>query len=181
MMHRCLEHWTTRRRNSGWWIFGALLLFAVSGCASSGTAGSRGASAAGESPKDAGLRIGLTSILVEDQEHALQFYTEVLGFEKATDIPLGEFRFLTVTSPAGAEGVELLLEPNAHPAAKAFQKAIFEDGIPVAVFFVEDLEQSYRRLKSLGVAFTAPPASSGAGSTAIFEDTCGNLLRIYQQ
>lgn len=126
------------------------------------------------------LRINITSVLVNDQEQALRFYTDVLGFVKQTDLPVGEYRWLTVGSPAGAEGIELLLEPNAHPAARAFQRPMFNEGIPATTFGVDDLDAEYDRLTKLGVRFQAPPTRSSFGIDAVFEDTCGNLISIHQ-
>ena len=133
-----------------------------------------------EEAKPAGIRIALCSLFVEDQERALQFYTEMLGFEKKHDIPAGEFRWLTVTSPAGPEGVELLLEPNSHPAAQAYQKANFEDGIPAASLFATDLQAEYERLVEKGVEFKTPPTTMGDHMIAVFHDTCGNLIQLSQ-
>ncbi len=127
------------------------------------------------------MKIVLTSVFVDDQEKALQFYTQVLGFEKKTDIPMGEARWLTVTSPEGAAGVELLLEPNTHPAAKAFQEAIREDGIPLTSFGCGDVQAEYERLSALGVSFTATPTPAGPTTIAIFDDSCGNLIQMHQE
>jgi predicted enzyme related to lactoylglutathione lyase len=118
--------------------------------------------------------------MVEDQEKALNFYTQVLGFVKKRDIPVGEDRWLTVVSPDGPEDVELLLEPNSNPAAKVFQKAIFDQGIPLTAFAVDDIQNEYDRLKKLGVEFTMEPTDMGMTSAAVFNDTCGNLIQIYQ-
>jgi predicted enzyme related to lactoylglutathione lyase len=118
--------------------------------------------------------------MVEDQQKALDFYTQVLGFVKKRDIPLGEARWLTVVSPEGPGDVELLLEPNSNPAAKTFQKAIFEQGIPLTAFAVDDIQSEYARLKKLGVEFTMEPTNMGATSAAVFNDTCGNLIQIYE-
>src|SRR5690554_4883095 len=107
------------------------------------------------------MKITLTSVYVDDQEKALGFYTGVLGFEKSKDIPVGEFRWLTVTSPDGPEGVELVLEPNANPAARAFQESLFEQGIPLTAFEVDDIHAEYRRLKAEDVVFTVPPKEAG--------------------
>lgn len=122
--------------------------------------------------------INLTSIFVEDQAKALDFYTTTLGFVKKHDEPAGEYRWLTVASPEQPDGVALLLEPNAHPAAKAYQEAIAADGIPATQFAVEDVEREYRRLTEAGVKFVQPPTNMGAVTTAVFDDTCGNLIQI---
>jgi glyoxylase I family protein len=127
------------------------------------------------------MRIKLTSIMVEDQAKALRFYTSVLGFRKKHDIPVGEYRWMTVTSPEGPEDVELALEPNANPAAKTFQAAMFAQGIPLAAFEVGDLAAEFARLSALGVAFTKPPTPAGPVSLAVFADTCGNLIQLYQR
>ena len=128
-----------------------------------------------------GLKIKLNSVMVDDQNKALTFYTEVLGFAKAQDIPLGHgFRWISVYSPEGHRDVELALEPNANPAGKTFQTALFEQGIPATAFEVDDLDAEYQRLKELSVVFTVPPTSAGAVRIAIFADTCGNLIQIYQ-
>jgi catechol 2,3-dioxygenase-like lactoylglutathione lyase family enzyme len=126
------------------------------------------------------MRITLSSVLVEDQARALTFYTEVLGFVKKADLPAGQFRWLTVVSPEGPVGVELLLEPNAHPAARAFQTALLEDGIPAASFASGDVEGEYERLSRLGVVFRTRPTKAGPVTVAVFEDTCGNLIQLYQ-
>ena len=126
------------------------------------------------------MRIKLTSIMVDDQEKALRFYTDVLGFRKKHDIPVGEYRWITVTSPEGPDDVELALEPNANPAGKAFQDAMFSQGIPVAAFEVADLANEFSRLSAEGVAFTKQPMNAGPVALAIFADTCGNLIQVYQ-
>ena len=126
------------------------------------------------------MKIKLTSVLVEDQDKALKFYTEVLGFVKKRDVPVGQFKFLTVVSPEEPDGTELLLEPNENPAAKTFQKAIFEQGIPLTAFAVEDIQKEYERMKKLGVVFTQEPTKMGPVTQAVFDDTCGNLIQIYQ-
>lgn len=126
------------------------------------------------------MRIKLTSIMVDDQERALRFYTQVLGFQKKHDIPVGEYKWLTVVSPEGPDDLELSLEPNANPAGKAFQKAMFEQGIPTTAFEASDIEAEFRRLKALGVAFTQEPTRSGPVTVAVFSDTCGNLIQLYQ-
>jgi predicted enzyme related to lactoylglutathione lyase len=127
------------------------------------------------------VRIKLNSVLVGNQESALRFYTEILGFTKKMDLPAGEFRWLTVVSPEEPDGTQLLLEPNANPASATYQRALFESGIPLTSFAVEDIEKEYQRLTSLGVVFTAKPTNMGTAIIAVFEDTCGNLIQIYQQ
>jgi catechol 2,3-dioxygenase-like lactoylglutathione lyase family enzyme len=124
------------------------------------------------------MKINLASILVDDQDKALRFYTEVLGFEKKTEIPLGTHRWLTVVSPDDPDGVELVLEPDEHPAAKPFKEALVEDGIPFTSFAVEDVHREYDRLSARGVRFTQLPLSSGPVTTAVLDDTCGNLIQI---
>ena len=122
--------------------------------------------------------IGVSSVFVDDQSKALDFYTGVLGFLKKADVPTGGYRWLTVVSPERPEGVELLLEPNAHPAAKAYQEAIVADGIPAASFTVGDMDAEYERLSEAGVRFVQPPTDMGPVTTAVFDDTCGNLIQI---
>src|SRR5687768_8277600 len=122
------------------------------------------------------MRINVTSVLVDDQDKALRFYTDVLGFVKKTEIPLGEARWLTVVSPEDPDGTELLLEPDGHPAAKPFKQALVEDGIPFTSFAVDDIHKEFERLRSLGVQFTQEPAEMGPVTTAVFDDTCGNLI-----
>jgi catechol 2,3-dioxygenase-like lactoylglutathione lyase family enzyme len=124
------------------------------------------------------MKINLTSVLVDDQEKALRFYTEVLGFIRKTEVPLGEHRWLTVVSPEEPDGVELLLEPDQHPAAGPFKAALVADGIPYTSFAVADVEAEHARLISLGVRFTQEPTSMGLVTTAVFDDTCGNLIQI---
>ena len=124
------------------------------------------------------MRINLTSVLVDDQEKALRFYTDVLGFVKKTDIPVGEAKWLTVVSPEAPDGVELLLEPDAHPAARPFKEALVADGIPYTSFAVDDVKAEYERLKGLGVKFVQEPTDMGQVTTAVFDDTCGNLIQI---
>lgn len=126
------------------------------------------------------MKIKLCSIIVENQDRALAFYTEVLGFKKSKDIPVGEFRWITVVSPEGHPDVELVLEPNANPAGKTFQEALFAQGIPLTAFEVDDIESETRRLKQAGVKFTMDPTAMGPVKLAIFADTCGNLIQIYQ-
>jgi catechol 2,3-dioxygenase-like lactoylglutathione lyase family enzyme len=124
------------------------------------------------------MRIHLTNIFVDDQDKALRFYTEVLGFECKEDVPLGEYRWLTVVSPGEGNGTQLLIEPDAHPAVKPFKDALVGDGIPYASFAVDNVEAEYERLQSRGVHFTQQPTDLGPVTVAVFEDTCGNLIQI---
>ena len=124
------------------------------------------------------MKINLASVLVDDQDKAERFYTEVLGFQKKTEIPLGSHRWLTVVSPEDPDGVELALEPDEHPAARPFKSALVEDGIPYTSFAVDDVAAEYTRLSSLGVRFTQEPVDMGPVTTAVFDDTCGNLIQI---
>jgi catechol 2,3-dioxygenase-like lactoylglutathione lyase family enzyme len=126
------------------------------------------------------VRIVVTSVLVDDQDKALRFYTEVLGFIKKYDVPLREARWLTVVSPENPDGVELVLEPDGHPAAGPFKRALVEDGIPFTSFDVKDVNAEYKRLVGAGVRFTQPPVEMGPVITAVFDDTCGNLIQIAQ-
>ena len=127
------------------------------------------------------MRVELTSVLVDNQEKALRFYTDILGFEKKTDIPAGKFRWLTVISPEQDGCAELLLEPNENSAAKTFQAALFDQGIPLTAFAVDDVQHEYDRLTKLGVTFPTKPTSNPNSPTiAMFNDTCGNLIQIYQ-
>jgi glyoxylase I family protein len=126
------------------------------------------------------MRIKLTSILVDDQDKALRFYTEVFGFVKKHDIPVGEYRWITVVSPEGPPDVELVLEPNANPVGRTFQEGLFKQGIPATAFEVDNVEQEYQRLKARGVAFTQDPTRQGPVTLAICADTCGNLIQLYQ-
>jgi catechol 2,3-dioxygenase-like lactoylglutathione lyase family enzyme len=126
------------------------------------------------------MRIKLNSIMVDDQEKALRFYTDTLGFVAKHDMPVGEFRWITVVSAGGREDLELVLEPNANPAGKAFQEAIFSQGIPATAFEVDDVDAEYERLKGKGVEFTQPPTKAGPVRIAVFSDTCGNLIQLYQ-
>jgi len=127
------------------------------------------------------MRIHVTSVFVDDQRKALRFYTEVLGFRKKTDVPLGEFSWLTVVSPEAPEGTELLLEPDAHPAVKPYREALVADGIPLASFAVSDARAEYERLCAKGVRFTQPPVDHGTVVAAVFDDTCGNLIQIAEE
>ena len=124
------------------------------------------------------MRITLTSVMVDDQEKALRFYTDVLGFRKKTEVPLGEHRWLTVVSPEQPDGVELVLEPDGHPAVRPFKEALVADGIPYNAFAVPDVQAEFDRLTALGVRFTQPPTQMGPVTTAVLDDTCGNLLQI---
>lgn len=126
------------------------------------------------------MRVKLSSVLVDDQEKALKFYTEVLGFVKKYDIPVGEFRWLTVVSPDDPDGTEVVLEPNQNPAARTYQQALFQQGIPLTAFLVDDIHGEYERMKNLGVTFSQEPTEAGPVTIAIFEDTCGNLIQVYQ-
>jgi catechol 2,3-dioxygenase-like lactoylglutathione lyase family enzyme len=126
------------------------------------------------------MKIKLNSVLVDDQDKALKFYTEVLGFVKCREIPVGAYRWITVVSPEGHQDVELALEPNANPAALTYQRALFEQRIPLTAFEVDDIQKDYRRLKNLGVLFTLEPTRAGPITLAVFSDTCGNLIQIYQ-
>jgi len=126
------------------------------------------------------MRIVVTSVFVDDQDKALEFYTSKLGFVKKTEIPLGAARWLTVVSPSDPNGTELVLEPNTHPAVGPFKKALMRDGIPATSFGVEDVHAEYSRLSAAGVVFTQPPVSMGPVTTAVLDDTCGNLIQIAQ-
>ena len=126
------------------------------------------------------MKIKLTSVMVDDQRKALKFYTEKLGFVKKRDIPMGEHSFLTVVSRDEQEGVELLLEPMGIPAANVFQKSLYDAGIPLAAFNVENIQQEYERLEKAGVRFSMKPTAMGPTTLAVFDDTCGNNIQIYQ-
>jgi catechol 2,3-dioxygenase-like lactoylglutathione lyase family enzyme len=127
------------------------------------------------------VKINLASVLVDDQDKALSFYTEVLGFVKKTDVPLGEARWLTVVSPEEPDGPELVLEPDTHPAVKPFKQALVDDGIPFTSFAVDDVKAEYERLRALGVRFTQEPLETQSVTTAVLDDTCGNLIQIASQ
>jgi catechol 2,3-dioxygenase-like lactoylglutathione lyase family enzyme len=126
------------------------------------------------------MKIKLSSVMVDDQDKALKFYTEVLGFIKKNDIPLGKFKWLTVVSPEGPDDIELLLEPNENPASKTYQKALHEQGIPLTAFAVDDIQKEYERMKKLGVVFRSEPTKMGTVTIVVFDDTCGNLIQLYQ-
>jgi catechol 2,3-dioxygenase-like lactoylglutathione lyase family enzyme len=127
------------------------------------------------------MRINVTSVLVDDQDKALRFYTEVLGFKQKHDVSMGEYRWITVVSPADPDGTELVLEPDAHPAAKPFKEALTADGIPFTSFAVDDVRAEFERLRGLGVRFTQEPTDMGPVTTAVLDDTCGNLIQIAHQ
>jgi predicted enzyme related to lactoylglutathione lyase len=126
------------------------------------------------------MKIKLTSVLVNNQQKALKFYTEVLGFVKKTEIPLGEHTWLTVVSRQEQDGVELVLEPLGFPPAATFQKALFEAGIPWTAFNVDNVDEEYKRLTDLGVSFSMPPTEMGTTKLAVFNDTCGNNIQVYE-
>ena len=126
------------------------------------------------------MQITLTSIPVANQDTALAFYTDILGFEKKFDIPMGPFRWLTVTSPEGVAGVQLVLEPMAFPTAQVYQKALFDAGIPVTAFMSTDIHAEFARLKARGVVFRGEPKAMGPVTAVLFEDTCGNLINLVQ-
>ena len=126
------------------------------------------------------MRITHTGVFVSDQDEALKFYTETLGFVKKHDVPVGEFKWLTVVSPDDPEGTELLLEPNENPVAQAYQKGLYDQGIPASSFGVTDIRAEYEKLKSQGVAFTMEPTEVGDVTIARFDDTCGNLIQVMQ-
>jgi predicted enzyme related to lactoylglutathione lyase len=127
------------------------------------------------------MKIIVTSLFVDDQDKALEFYSKTLGFVKKHDVPMGEFRWITLVSPNDPDGTELLLEPNQHPAAKEYQQKIFSEGIPATMFGVADIQEEYKRLRELGVKFTMEPTTMGEMTLAVFDDTCGNLIQIAQQ
>jgi catechol 2,3-dioxygenase-like lactoylglutathione lyase family enzyme len=127
------------------------------------------------------MRIHLASVLVDDQDKALRFYTDVLGFTEKTNVPIGEHRWITVVSAEAPDGTELLLEPDEHPAAKPFKDALVADGIPFTSFAVDDVRAEYERLRGLGVRFTQEPTQMGPVTTAVLDDTCGNLIQIAQR
>jgi catechol 2,3-dioxygenase-like lactoylglutathione lyase family enzyme len=127
------------------------------------------------------MKIIVTSVFVQDQDKALEFYTETLGFVKKHDVPVGKFRWITVVSPGEQDGTELLLEPDDHPAAKEYQQKIFADGIPATMFGVADINKEYKRLLENGVKFTIEPTTMGDLTIAVFDDTCGNLIQLVQR
>src|SRR4051812_2587508 len=127
------------------------------------------------------MKIRLSSVMVDNQDKALKFYTEVLGFVKKTEIAMGEFKWLTVVSPEGPDDIELALEPIGYPFAQTFQKAMLDHSVPATAFAVDDLEKEYERMQRLGVEFTRTPAPAGTVMIAVFNDTCGNLIQLYQE
>ena len=127
------------------------------------------------------MRIVVSSSFVDDQDKALDFYTSKLGFVKKTEVPLGEYRWLTVVAPDNQEGTELLLEPDSHPAVGPFKQALLQDGIPFTSFAVDDVRAEYERLQAAGVVFTQPPVAMGPVTTAVLDDTCGNLIQLAQR
>lgn len=156
----------------------AVLLFVALACGSGHLAAQQNDLA---TTKEIGtLKIKLSSVFVDDQEKALKFYTDVLGFRKKNDVPVGKFRWLTVVSPDDTNGTELVLEPNENPATQAFQKALREQGIPLTAFPCDDVQKEYDRLVKLGVVFTMKPTKAGTVMIAVFEDTCGNLIQIFK-
>ncbi len=126
------------------------------------------------------MKIKLNRVMVDDQNKALKFYTEILGFVKKNEIPFGEFRWLTVVSPEEPNGAEVVLEPMGFPPAKIYQKALLEAGIPLTAFQVEDIQKEYARMKKLGVVFKGEPKQMGPVTLCAFDDTCGNLIQLYQ-
>ncbi|MFJ8129635.1 VOC family protein [Streptomyces hydrogenans] len=126
------------------------------------------------------MRINLAGVFVDDQERALRFYTDVLGFALKHDVPIGEDRWITVVSPEDPEGTELVLEPSGHPAVPPYKEALVADGIPATSFAVDDVHAEHARLTALGVRFTQPPVDMGPVTTAVLDDTCGNLIQLAQ-
>jgi catechol 2,3-dioxygenase-like lactoylglutathione lyase family enzyme len=127
------------------------------------------------------VRINIAAVFVDDQDKALSFYTDVLGFEKKTEVPVGEDRWLTVVSPEEPDGTELLLEPDGHPAVRPFKTALVEDGIPYTSFAVDDANAEFERLQAAGVRFTQEPVEMNGVTVAVLDDTCGNLIQIASQ
>jgi catechol 2,3-dioxygenase-like lactoylglutathione lyase family enzyme len=126
------------------------------------------------------MQVKFMSVMVDDQAKALKFYTKILGFKKMADIPMGEYRWLTVVSPEGVEGTELVLEPLGFPPAGIFQKALYKAGIPLTALISKDIQKEYRKLKKRGVVFRGEPVTMGPITTVLFEDTCGNLINLVQ-
>ncbi|MEP7371922.1 MAG: VOC family protein [Chitinophagaceae bacterium] len=126
------------------------------------------------------MKIKIASVMVDDQDKALKFYTDILGFVKKTEVPLGEHKWLTVVSPEAPEEVELLLEPIGFAPAKVYQKALFDAGIPLTAFSVDNIQREYERLQKLGIVFSMKPTAMGPVTVAVFNDTCGNNIQIVQ-
>jgi catechol 2,3-dioxygenase-like lactoylglutathione lyase family enzyme len=126
------------------------------------------------------MKIKLSSVMVDDQDKALKFYTEILGFVKKTDLPVGEYKWLTVVSPEGPEDIELVLEPMGFEPAKTYQKALFDAGIPITALATDNIQNDYKRMKELGVVFRGEPQKMGDITVTLFEDTCGNIINLYQ-
>ncbi|HEY4111227.1 VOC family protein [Puia sp.] len=126
------------------------------------------------------MKVKLISVLVKDQEKALRFYTETLGFVKKTEVPMGEHKWLTVVSKEEPDGVEVVLEPMGFPPAAVYQEALFKAGIPLTAFYAADVDAEYTRLKGLGVVFSVPPTAMGPAKIAVFDDTCGNNIQVFQ-
>jgi predicted enzyme related to lactoylglutathione lyase len=126
------------------------------------------------------MKVAIDSVWINDQDKALKFYTEVLGFEKKLDIPVGKYRWLTVIAPEDPDGPQILLEPDENPATQAFKKSLREQGIPVRAFATDDVKKEYERLSGLGVKFTMKPRKMGPATIAVFDDTCGNLIQLAQ-
>jgi catechol 2,3-dioxygenase-like lactoylglutathione lyase family enzyme len=164
-------------------VLGAVIISAgmIPVGAALGAASGAANEAAGQRNGGIRMKITVTSVLVDDQAKALKFYTEVLGFVKKADVTAGEYRWLTVISPDQPNGPELLLEPMGFPPAKTFQKALFDAGIPLTMFDVDDIKATYEKLKKLGVVFKTVPTQAGPVKIAVFEDTCGNLIQIVQR
>jgi len=159
----------------------AILSMLVLGGAVLGAASGAQTGAAGQKSGGMTMRIPVTSVMVNDQAKALKFYTEVLGFVKKADVSAGGYRWLTVVSPDQPNGTELLLEPMSFPPAKVYQKALFDAGIPLTMFDVDDINATYARLKKLGVVFKTPPTKADPVTIAVFDDTCGNWIQIVQR
>ncbi len=161
--------------------FGACGAIVLSSALAIGAAYGAAAKAADQKTGGVKMKIVVTSVMVDDQAKALKFYTEVLGFVKKADVTAGDYRWLTIVSPDQPNGVELLLEPMGFPPAKVYQKALFDAGIPLTMFDVDDIAAIYEKLKKFGVVFKTAPTQAGPVTIAVFEDTCGNLIQIVQR